>query len=104
MALSIVVLFAFSNMPKRYLHHWFANHKDVVSAQVANYPGEHQIHSEGISCDCNNLVATSPFTAEEVVYSILLPISYGQPIIAQPSDTYHTELVLQSLRGPPALA
>lgn len=100
LACVMLLLFVTSITPKRFLHHWFANHKDV-QAKLSAYQGQEQLHSNGISCDCNDLVATSPFTHPTESIEWAIPLYYGQSIVPLSCDTYHTDLLFSQLRGPP---
>jgi hypothetical protein len=103
----MLLLFVTSITPKRFLHHWFADHKDV-QAKLATHSllghGEAQLYSSGVNCDCNDLVATSPFTHATEIIDWTVPVCYGQPIVPLTCDTYSTDLLLSNLRGPPSQA
>lgn len=101
MAWVMLMFFAFSITPKLYLHAIFADHTDVVYQKSAD--GKTQVAKNGFACDCNNQVATSPFTEHDepgafgiiTVYSAFIPFFSSQ--ISSTTRLYHT------LRGPPAV-
>jgi hypothetical protein len=101
LAFIMLLLFVTSITPKRFLHHWFANHKDVA-VQVANHQDQAQLHKDGIHCDCNHLVATSPFTHISTVIDWAAPVYHGRAITPAVCDTYSTTSTVCSLRGPPS--
>ncbi len=95
------MVFSLSITPKQWLHHLFAGHEDMA---ICTTDHDHSHFTKaGYQCDCNNLVATSPYTPEP---SFIIP-----GISLQHSTTYQattTEALFSSvhsffeLRGPPA--
>jgi hypothetical protein len=87
-------------MPKLYLHDIFAGHNDIV-----NYTGsEPGITKDGYSCDVNDLVATSPFTATDKHIEFNPEIDF--PVL---HTRYSSQIATAAppcftLRGPPMLA
>src|SRR5258706_15372699 len=62
----LLLVFAFSITPKKFLHDAIANHEDKV---VLISPGDTpQFSNTGFICKCDNLVAESPFTDESVYF------------------------------------
>jgi len=56
----LLIIFAFSITPKKALHDWLANHTDKTSTPLLGHGAV--ISTAGFNCDCDNLVAESPFT------------------------------------------
>jgi hypothetical protein len=88
-------------MPKQVLHNLLAQHKDVSSQKTND---RLQFNSAGFNCDCNNIVATSPFTAftERIVFQgkAFFPVHIPFPSSAILPKT----LFSFGLRGPPVVA
>ncbi len=55
----LLLLFAFSNTPKKTLHDFFANHKDVPVRSSRSKTI--QFSQSGFNCHCDDLVVESPF-------------------------------------------
>lgn len=100
-----IILFAFllSITPKQALHNLAAHHKDQ-SARKINDTGKLQFNEFGFNCDCNSIVATSPFT--EIFFKPEIPklihfSFYRKNILIPLSSSDHFYF---KLRGPPAVA
>jgi hypothetical protein len=95
----LLVLFALSITPKLYLHAVFADHTDVVYKQT---DGKTQVSKNGFTCDCNNQVATSPFTEHADAFEIGILSVYQSFIPHFPSQIIASTQFYFELRGPPA--
>lgn len=99
-ALSLLVIFAFSITPKRFLHDWVAGHRDgreVCHEKAAN-PHFHEI---GIKCECDNFVADSPFDKGATIYiSVIFQFGIAQDN-SIPGKLFLNTAEVCFLRGPP---
>ena len=102
MAGILLVLFAFSIMPKKMLHDWIVSHTDGVAAVGKSAMA--QVGKAGFNCDCKNLVAESPFTADNQSIDLVLPLDYHPMPGAFLCKVYTASLFFYSLRGPPAIS
>lgn len=97
----LLVLFAFSTMPKKLLHDWIVNHKDGVV--VKKSAGADEISKAGFNCNIQNLVAESPFTSDSASITFDVPLVYN-PVAGSFSSQVHSAAVFfYSLRGPPSV-
>ena len=100
-ALLMLLIFTMSITPKVFLHDLTADHKDEVS--VVLHCHDQHLDKVGFTCDCNNLVSTSPYTVEPV-----LNIPEPQAIVlvgytpSYAEKVYAATTIFSSLRGPPA--
>ncbi len=100
-AAALLMVFAFSITPTIVFHNWLVNHTDTFKKD-ANTKSD-QLGKQTFNCNCNHIVAESPFTEPE------------KAIIAHPAQQFSlckAELQVQftaspyflySLRGPPAV-
>lgn len=100
-AFAMLVLFTFSITPKRYLHDLFAGHTDIVN--IENTGDETCIGKSTFNCDCNTLVATSPFIDDADESVIDFPKLYPPFFAAYTNPLLGTTYSFTELRGPPAL-
>ncbi|MBC7867560.1 MAG: hypothetical protein H7X88_08495 [Gloeobacteraceae cyanobacterium ES-bin-316] len=95
----MVCVFALSIAPTIFLHDAFARHIDSIEKFTSN--GQQQIDEDFFNCQCDQLVAESPFTEAAIfklgsslqIYSI--PKAYQQFRVVSCTTIFH------SLRGPP---
>lgn len=102
-AIVLLAIFALSNTPTKYLHHFFANHIDLRD-KIFNNSKIPQLSVTGLNCHCENNVVIAPYT---------LSSSFEvKPILTRVMG-YHGSLeysliLFQSisfgLRGPPSVA
>jgi len=103
LALMLLLIFTISTTPRRYWHDIFAGHTDTAVCDVP-LDGKHHLRDAGIQCDCNKLVATSPFTEQDEIAVTVVPRSF---YTLQQTDW--TSVILTAVnrvhaqRGPPAL-
>jgi hypothetical protein len=98
----MLVLFAFSNTPKKILHDLLADHKDSpVKTRDSKTP---QLDVSGFRCNCDNLVVESPFLDEGPGPEIIITSFY----LALPVETVNNLSLVHpddaTLRGPPVVA
>ncbi|SDW95426.1 hypothetical protein SAMN05444410_107145 [Hydrobacter penzbergensis] len=100
----LLLLFAFSITPKKFLHNLVANHQD---ATAMNFPRENtgasQLSKAGYHCPCEQLVVQTPFVYQSasIDYTIVpVFVTYQDQ---QFVSTYSTAPDVSFLRGPPAL-
>jgi hypothetical protein len=99
-AFAMLMLFTLSITPKLYLHAIFADHTDTVFKKQND--GKPQVSKSGFACDCNNQVATSPFTEHDGAnITGILPV-YQSFIPYFPSQIIASTKFYFELRGPPA--
>ena len=98
----LLVLFAFSIMPKKMLHDWIVSHTDGVSVTAKSEVA--QVGKAGFNCNCQNLVAESPFTTDGQWLDLTLHLSHATEPGTSPSQVYTADLFFYSLRGPPTIS
>lgn len=97
----LMLVFSFSITPTIVLHNWVADHTDAV--KKVNDGSSEQITKQKFYCQCDHIVAESPFTNAEEIHLAVPEQNFitdpGQAIVAiSVSPNYHF-----SLRGPPAV-
>jgi len=97
----ILCTFLLSITPKMLLHSISANHKDQPYKKT---DGSLQYNSSGFNCDCNSVVATSPFTGTSHKFELPKLVHFSSyrekpPVSLSSSDHFYFKL-----RGPPAIA
>ena len=98
----MLIIFSFSITPRIFFHNWLASHKDARS----NLPAadQHQVGHVFYNCNCDNIVAESPFTQQDDL-AVLLPVQcYAIPVEATTPAFYSAGYFLFSLRGPPSVS
>ncbi|MBX3255294.1 MAG: hypothetical protein KF862_14230 [Chitinophagaceae bacterium] len=98
----LALVLVFSITPKKFLHDLVADHKDDITTVAAN-DGQDHIDHHGFNCNCDNLVATSPFTENNDIIQFRTPatgIEYASAFSSAVKNPAHNFF---SLRGPPAL-
>lgn len=95
----LMIIFAISITPSIVFHDWFANHTDSVNKAV-EHKGD-QLSTPLFNCQCNHLVAESPFTETiNTVISVALPVFREHDINKDVQFKSCVDL-FHSLRGPP---
>jgi hypothetical protein len=94
----LLVVFAFSITPKRFLHDVFAKHIDNKPQKNNDAPW--QLTNAGYNCDSDNLVAESNFVSDQQVFSVPLFLSFSSYILKDISFSSASG-IYSSLRGPP---
>ncbi len=100
----MLVLFAFSITPKKFLHNLVANHQDAVAVSFSHDDGHTaQVSKAGYHCPCDQLVVQTPFVYQSAAIECTIV-----PVFAVYQDqhlvsVYNTVPVISFLRGPPAL-
>lgn len=87
--------------PKQALHNISANHKDQPSKKIND---RLQYNLVGFNCDCNSIVATSPFTEIPDKAIITKLIHFSIYTESSPASLFSSDHFYFSLRGPPAVA
>jgi hypothetical protein len=96
----LLLLFAFSNTPKKTLHDFFARHKDVPVRFTASKTV--QLTQSGFNCHCDDLVVEFPYIAstpvpDPVTPALCRPVAYPEMRTSFfPAPARYFEL-----RGPP---
>jgi hypothetical protein len=96
----LLCTFLLSITPKLVLHNISAHHKDQ-SAKKFN--DKLQLNESGFNCDCNSIVATSPFTELSLGFDNLNLYHFSlyterTATFLSSADHYYSDL-----RGPPAI-
>jgi hypothetical protein len=100
----LLLLFAFSITPKKFLHNLVANHQD---ATAMNFPRENtgasQLSKAGYHCPCEQLVVQTPFVYQSATINYAIVPVFVVYQDQQFVSTYSTAPDVSFLRGPPAL-
>jgi len=97
----MLVLFAFSGTPKRFLHDLVAHHKDTKSKFS---PGAHtSVERSFYNCHTEDLVVESPFVEAAPPAILPAPSVVNETFTQLIARLYVVSLISTSLRGPPAL-
>jgi len=94
----LLIVFALSITPKRFLHNLFAKHIDITSKKRNDIP--FQLSKSGYNCDCDNLVAESTFVSDQHIFSFPLFTSFSAYIFKEISFCSISK-IYYPLRGPP---
>ena len=86
--------------PKQHLHAVFAGHEDV--SQTLPIDGKQHLAQAGFDCECNSLVATSPFLESGIAIEAISSAIYAEFISADLSFQKGLAPITTSLRGPPS--
>ncbi len=93
----MLLVFAFSITPKRFLHSVFAAHADR-SQKNSNKPC--QVNNAGYNCDNENVVAESAFLCGHQSFQLPVFVAFLSNIFK--NNTYHSvNGIYPLLRGPP---
>lgn len=96
----LLVIFAFSATPKKFLHNAFANHKDSASAKSSD-ASHNKISTSTINCQCDDLVVEAPFISDGTVIEVFAP-DYFIIKLSDLNDSFVSSLHFSiGLRGPP---
>lgn len=98
LACYLLVVFALSITPKRYLHNAFARHVDGNNRKDSHTP--YQFNTAGFNCDNDNLVAESSFENGQSVFQFPLFSSFAS-YLEKPIFFPTVEQLYSRLRGPP---
>lgn len=98
-AVFVIVMLLFSITPKRFLHDLIADHKDTVTTAVND--GKDHIDHHGFRCNCDNLVATSPFISQDIMEEPVMPTNENSVLTTYTSGSKAAIFYHFSLRGPP---
>jgi hypothetical protein len=95
----LLFVFTIGIAPRKILHDCFANHKD----STAKIPvGKTQQYTKaGFNCNCDNLVAESPFISSGSFYLTQIA-SFHSSFYLQPCLFISLSLNENNLRGPPS--
>jgi hypothetical protein len=93
------MVFTFSITPKRIFHMILANHTDATSCDLKTQ----QVKKLGFNCDCDNLVAESPFTNDIASIELIIPLAFVGQHKLQRVTFISTLPPYSCLRGPPSL-
>jgi len=97
----MLVLFAFSGTPKKFLHDLTAGHRDSRSKFASG--GHTGVQQSIYSCHIEDLVVEAPFMAADVVAVPPAPRVYNGGFVEMTARLHCFFPVFYSLRGPPAL-
>ncbi|MBS1661079.1 MAG: hypothetical protein JST68_08515 [Bacteroidetes bacterium] len=98
----LLVLFTFSATPRKFLHDWFANHKDIPGKFTQD--SHTRVQQTTYNCQTQDQVVESPFISGPTPILLQAPLTacirYAESEIRIQTRFF----VFLSLRGPPALA
>jgi hypothetical protein len=94
----LLIVFAFSITPKRFLHNLFAKHID--SGNKTNDNTQYQLKVSGYNCDTDNLVTESAFDHDPCSFEFPVLCTYSSYIVRIISFT-SVPGIYSLLRGPP---
>lgn len=94
----LLIVFALSITPKKYLHNAFATHVDNGPTESSSSP--YQLDTPEYNCDIDNVVAESSFVNEQ--RSDILPLLSSFPsYLFKNISPLSTTVIYSLLRGPP---
>ena len=96
----MLMIFAMSVTPKRFLHNVFAKHIDSKSEKNNNKP--YQLTNSGYNCDCDNLVAESTFINDLPSFYFPVSASFSSYVVKNISFS-SISAIFSPLRGPPVI-
>lgn len=99
LALTLLLVFTLSSMPKLFLHEAIADHKDVTTCtHTEKGPC---LHQQSFNCHAHDLVVRSPYLNLEVPFYFESFVGYKEvsPILLSP--TFYTAVSEKESRGPP---
>ncbi len=94
----LLILFAVSITPKKFLHNIFAKHIDYNSTKSNAKP--YQINKSGYNCDVENLVAEPTFVRDHPSFEFVL-FSFFATYIVKDISLSSFFPIYSPLRGPP---
>jgi hypothetical protein len=97
----MLLVFAFSVTPTIVLHNWLANHKDSVRKLPAN--NQQQVSQIFFNCNCDNIVATSPFTEPDTHFQLPPVLVFSVQPETKLALFLSSPHFFFSLRGPPVV-
>jgi hypothetical protein len=95
-----LIVFAFGNTPKRYLHDAVATHSH--NEELTSTGAAANFHLAGFNCKMDNLVAESPFTENHQELCMPLSTVFWEKPAEIPRYYYSFKYYFFELRGPPA--
>jgi len=98
----MLVLFAFSGTPKKFLHDLVAHHRDTKSKFSRD--GHTSVQRSIYSCHIEDLVVESPLIAAALPVILPAPAISNETFTQLTARSYAFFPVATSLRGPPSLA
>jgi hypothetical protein len=101
LALAMLLIFAFSITPKKYLHDLVADHTDYYSFHIST---EASVGQAGFNCHCDDLVVSTPFIPTAFTTDISLPTLYNEYVVTSFRQFNLSTQYTKDLRGPPAIA
>lgn len=97
----MLVLFAFSGTPKKFIHDLVVYHKDTRSKFA---PDAHtSVQRSFFNCHVEDLVVESPFIEETAPTVSPAPVIFTDTYVQLTTRLYAIFPISTSLRGPPAL-
>jgi len=96
----LIIVFALSITPKKYLHDMFAKHIDGRYEKNNKNNQSYQLTSSGFNCNCDNLVAESSFVTDQQLFSFQL-FKFFFSHHTRDISFSSVPGIYSSLRGPP---
>ncbi|MES1160283.1 MAG: hypothetical protein ABUM51_05985 [Bacteroidota bacterium] len=98
----LLVLFAFSVTPKKFLHDLVANHKDTPGKFSKD--AKARLQKSTFTCHTEDLVVESPFIGGSAPLIIQAPSLFCPPYAELVTRWHSTPYLFSALRGPPSRA
>ncbi|MEJ7912714.1 MAG: hypothetical protein WKF70_06145 [Chitinophagaceae bacterium] len=97
----LLLVFAFSITPKKYLHELVADHKDFYSYHSGE---ETTVNTAGFNCHCEELVVSTPFVETSLETALLPTIVYRTFSTSSYHFFFYSTNSAKDSRGPPSLS
>jgi len=98
---ALLVLFAFSITPTRWLHNAVATHKDGRSGLALPFQGKAQLGKATINCQYDDFIAESPFLHYDTATEPFIPVVYSDYQDQRGDYFISSDSFCFGLRGPP---
>jgi hypothetical protein len=98
----MLMVFAFGITPRIFLHAWFAGHRDTSGVKISPSPHQ-QVYQHSYHCNCDNIVAESPFTNSTAAVHSVGSLNFTREITLAVPAIYTKAVAVFSLRGPPEI-
>ena len=95
----MLMIFALSITPKRFLHNVFAKHIDSKHDSTSDKP--YQLTNSGYNCDSDNLVAESNFLNDLLSFQFPVSTNFSSYVVTN-IPISSISAIYSPLRGPPA--
>jgi len=97
----MLMAFAFSITPTIVFHNWLANHTDTYK-KATDKEGQ-QLGKQTFNCQCDHIVAESPFTEPGTFTGSVPPQIFSVAATVDIIQLPASPTIFHSLRGPPVV-